>query len=130
MSKEQYKELCSESFALEALDFDGQPTHSALARTSTHRIQMPFISTPIFNQKRMIPLRWMPLVIELELQPDCITFLDTFVAGSDALKWELSDINALCDIVYLDPALDEMLQERHTASEIPLKMRALSLIHI
>ena len=69
MDKETFKELCAESFYCD-VDTNGKATFSDVAAGSQVRIQMPFVTTPIFaSNKKLIPIRYCPLVIEMQLQP-------------------------------------------------------------
>ena len=65
----------------------------------------------------------MPLVVEMELNTSFTTFANT--TGGNP-KWTLSDVNALCDVISLDPALDAAIQERHLTDMIPMKLRTWS----
>ena len=125
MDKDTFKELCAESFYCD-VDKNGKATFSDVAAGSQVRIQMPFVTTPIFaSNKKLIPIRYCPLVIEMQLQPIYHSMNDvTGLSNPDNYpKWTLSDINCLCDVLHLDPALDNLLQERHRTDKIPLKMR-------
>ena len=123
MSSDALKDLSAESFAIRSASLQGQNIHETVPVDTSIRIQMPLITTNVFSQAKLLPLRWMPLVVEMELQSSFTTFANT--AGG-APKWTLSDVNALCDVVSLDPALDAAIQERHLTDMIPMKMRTWS----
>jgi hypothetical protein len=54
--------------------------HETVAVNKPRRIMMSFATTSIFNQRKLIPLRFMPLVVELELTSDGMPFLHQVVA--------------------------------------------------
>ena len=124
MDKETFKEICAESFYCD-MDSNGNAAFMDVTSAKPVRISMPFVTTPIFaSNKKLIPIRYCPLVIEMQLQPTYTTMNDVSdLAEADYTKWLLSDINCLCDVLHLDPALDNLLQERHRTDKIPLKMR-------
>ncbi len=73
----------------------------------------------------MIPLRWCPLVIELQLHP----IFNSWHAGENTAKWTLSDISLLADVVHLDINLDNLLQERHRTDKLPLNMKEILIMN-
>ena len=101
MDKDQYKELCGESFAIAQYgNLTGDAIHANVdpGDDGSIRIQMPFITTPIFaSNKKLIPIRYCPLVIEMQLQPTYATMNDVtdLTDPADYPKWLLSDINCL-----------------------------------
>ena len=77
MEKEQFKELCAESFNTKSMSDSGNAEFDEYASGSTTRIQMPFITTPIFaSNKKLIPLRYCPLVLEMQLHSSYHTMCD------------------------------------------------------
>ena len=125
MDKETFKEICAESFYCD-MDSNGNAAFMDVTSAKPVRISMPFVTTPIFaSNKKLIPIRYCPLVIEMQLQPTYHSMNDVteIASATDYPKWTLSDINCLCDVLHLDPALDNLLQERHRTDKIPLKMR-------
>ena len=62
----------------------------------------------IFNQEKLLPLRYMPLQIELELVnsgADAV-HLGAWEGQSNSSNWSISDISCKCDLLSLDSALD------------------------
>eukprot|EP00972_Heterocapsa_arctica_P061791 9110946-Heterocapsa_arctica.AAC.1 len=58
----------------------------------------------LFNQEKLLPLRYLPLQIELELVSDATEALAIHdVYGS---KWSISDAQIKCDLLTLDSSLD------------------------
>ena len=57
MDHDQCKMLCAESFRIENYDDYGTPNHETIGKDKHRRIMMSFVTTPIFNQKKLIPLR-------------------------------------------------------------------------
>ena len=61
----------------------------------------------LFNQEKLIPLRYCPIQIELELanqQADAVT-TETAEGFSNGANWEISDIQCTCDLLELDSSL-------------------------
>ena len=122
MDREQYKEICNESFNVltDEVSDEGVPTFTyvPVPVNTGIRVTVPFISTPIFCQKKLIPLRFMPLTLEILLK-------DTYTSAAEGTtaKWALEDCVGLCDVVQLDPGLEALINERHRTDRIPLKMR-------
>jgi hypothetical protein len=81
LSPQQYAALSAESFQVTAMNMDSVITHETVPVDTNVRIQTPLITTPILNQKRWIPLRWMPLVIELELNSSYTSMCTTDVGN-------------------------------------------------
>ena len=52
LSKDQYEELCKESFEISQFNPDGSTQHSLIRRNSTRRISMPFSTLGLFNSKQ------------------------------------------------------------------------------
>ena len=67
MSSDAFKDFCAESFELGNTSLEGNNTHSPVPVNKSIRIQMPFITTNVFTQAILPPLRWMPIVVEMEL---------------------------------------------------------------
>jgi hypothetical protein len=64
----------------------------------------------LFNQSKYLPLRYMPIEIELELadnEAPIITNLNTaFTAANTSISWTIQNCQIKCDILSLDNALD------------------------
>jgi hypothetical protein len=64
----------------------------------------------LFNQSKYIPLRYMPIEIELELAdndaPIITNFGDKFTAANTSISWKIQNRQINCDILSLDNALD------------------------
>ena len=59
----------------------------------------------LFNQEKLIPLRYCPIQIELELVNslfDAIVMRDVYASG----LWNISGIQCKCDLLTLDDTLD------------------------
>ena len=123
MGSDTFKDLCAESFQATDMSLNGTTDFETINAGKSVRIQMPFVTTNTFTQAKLLPLRWVPLVVEMELQSSFTTCCDTTNGNP---QWTLSDVNALCDVVSLDPALDAAIQERHLTDMIPMKMRTWS----
>ena len=123
MSKDQYQMLAAEGWNIEKFDDDGSPIFEKMDAGESKRINMSFITTPLFTQKKLIPLRYCPLVVELQLSQNYTNISYSLAAGETAPKYTITDANALCDTLQLDPALDNVLAERHMQDQIPIKMR-------
>ena len=81
----------------------------------------------IFNQEKMLPIRYMPLTIELELVNDSnepivsdsttdtnvSTGFDitTGVTGNTSTSWQIQNVQVKCDVVTLDNQLDNSYAE-------------------
>ena len=62
----------------------------------------------LFNQDKLLPLRYCPIQIELELvnsQADAVT-TETAESFSNGANWDISDIQCKCDLLTLDNTLD------------------------
>ena len=63
----------------------------------------------LFNQDKLIPLRYCPIQIERELVnngADAV-FVDLFAAGEKyTANWDISDVQCKCDLLTLDSSLD------------------------
>jgi hypothetical protein len=64
----------------------------------------------LFNQSKYLPLRYMPIEIELELAdneaPIITDFNNVFTAENTSKSWKIQNCQVKCDIVSLDNALD------------------------
>jgi hypothetical protein len=64
----------------------------------------------LFNQSKYLPLRYMPIEIELELAdneaPIITSFNSVFSAATTSTSWKIQNCQIKCDIVSLDNALD------------------------
>ena len=61
----------------------------------------------LFNQEKLIPLRYCPIQIELELvnqQADAFT-TETAEGFQNGVNWDISDIQCKCDLLELDSSL-------------------------
>ena len=62
----------------------------------------------LFNQEKLIPLRYCPIQVELELvnsQADAV-YLETSEGGfQNGVHWDISDIQCKCDLLEVDPSL-------------------------
>jgi len=78
----------------------------------------------IFNQEKMLPIRYMPITIELELvndsdEPivsDTTTGQDSFdvsqtASGNTSMLWQIQNVQVKCDVVTLDNQLDNSYAE-------------------
>ena len=62
----------------------------------------------LFNQEKLIPLRYGPIQIELELvnsQADAVYFETSEGGFQNGVKWDISDIQCKCDLLELDSSL-------------------------
>ena len=124
MSKEQYEELCNESFALESTGEDGQTVHQVIRAGETVRISMPLITLGLFQAKmKYLPLRVFPLVMELEFPTEDNTWNDEKADANLGPTWQLNDVRLLMTTVQLDNGLDNVLIEAWRKNAIILKMR-------
>ena len=61
----------------------------------------------LFNQEKLIPLRYCPIQIELELvnqQSDAVT-TEPVEGFQNGVNWDISDIQCKCDLLELDSSL-------------------------
>ena len=72
----------------------------------------------LFNQNKMIPLRYCPITIEMELVNDStepiishLTDVGGFSAANTSLLWQIQNVQAKCDLCVLDNALDNSYAE-------------------
>ena len=72
----------------------------------------------LFNQKKMIPLRYCPITIELELVHDAtepiISKLDSsssFTVNNTSVSWQIQNVQAKCDLLVLDNHLENSFTE-------------------
>ena len=78
----------------------------------------------LFNQPKMLPIRYMPITVELELVHDntepivsaTATGQDSFdvsqtAAGNTSMLWQIQNVQVKCDVVTLDNQLDNSYAE-------------------
>ena len=74
----------------------------------------------LFNQHKMLPIRYMPITIELELVNDStepiVSYLagsgsDAFDANDTSVSWQLQNVQVKVDVVTLDNQLDNSYAE-------------------
>ena len=124
LSKDQYEELCKESFEISQFNPDGSTVHSLIRRNSTRRISMPFSTLGLFNSKqKYLPLKVFPLVLELEFASELTTFCDESGTNTDAPTWQLEDCRLLMTTIQLDNGLDNVIMEAWRKNAIVLKQR-------
>ena len=126
LSKDQYEELCKESFEISQFNPDGSTQHSLIRRNSTRRISMPFSTLGLFNSKqKYLPLKVFPLVLELEFASELNTFNDESLAtgANTGATWELNDCRLLMTTIQLDNGLDNVIMEAWRKNAIVLKQR-------
>ena len=86
----------------------------------------------LFNQPKMLPIRYMPITIELELVHDNTEPIvsattvgvnnfdvSTDASGNTSLLWQIMNVQVKCDVVTLDNQLDNSYAE-HLLSGKPL----------
>ena len=75
----------------------------------------------IFNQEKLLPLRYMPIQIEMELVNYCAdaVHVGAWERHSNTSNWSISDIQCKCDLLTLDNALDNEYAS-HLLSGTPL----------
>jgi len=76
----------------------------------------------LFNQSKMIPIRYCPLTMELELvtnPEDCVIIggaagdpAPAFLASNSSTSWEIVDVQLKCDLLTLDNAVDNQMVEK------------------
>lgn len=80
----------------------------------------------LFNQDKLLPLRYCPLQIELELVSDGYEAVNS--AGDYSSNWNISDVQIKCDLLTLDNALDNEYAE-HLLSGKSLPINFASFNH-
>ena len=126
MSKEQYEELCNESFPIKTTGENGKTTHDLIRAGESVRISMPFLTLGLFQAKmKYLPLRVFPLVMELEFPTELNTWNDESATDgtNTGAEWNLTDVRLLMTTVQLDNGLDNVLIEAWRKNAIILKMR-------
>ena len=102
--------------------------------TGLTRTVMFKLLSGVFNQEKFLPIRYMPITIELELtsiMSDPIFFPSDFVATSAAATpftaantsglWGIEDVQIKCDVCALDNALDnEYAQHLLSGKSLPI----------
>ena len=80
----------------------------------------------IFNQEKLLPLRYMPLQIELELVNaggDAV-HVGAWEGQNNTANWSISDIQCKCDLLTLDNALDnEYASHLLSGKSLPINFR-------
>eukprot|EP00972_Heterocapsa_arctica_P019038 2810767-Heterocapsa_arctica.AAC.1 len=72
----------------------------------------------------MIPLKYMPLTLELELVSD---YNDAIVVNQEGDRWSLSDVQVKCDLVELDNSLNnEYASKLLSGGSIPINFSTFS----
>ena len=94
-------------------------TMSGIQGTQSHTVLFKPLSG-LFNQPKMLPIRYMPITIELELVHDPLEpIMSATTSGQDAfntttntsLEWQLLNVQVKCDVVSLDNTLDNSYAE-------------------
>ena len=71
----------------------------------------------LFNQNKMIPLRYCPITIELELVNDAtepvVSYLggSVFTSSNTTTMWQIQNVQAKCDLLVLDNHLENSFTE-------------------
>lgn len=69
----------------------------------------------LFNQKRYLPLRWLPLQIDLELVNDATAPLysddGNFINTARSIEWQIEDAQIKCDVIELDGGMTEQFTD-------------------
>ena len=71
----------------------------------------------LFNQNKMIPVRYCPITIELELVNDSTEPIVSYLSGTEftadntSVLWQIQNVQAKCDMCVLDNALDNSYAE-------------------
>ena len=77
----------------------------------------------LFNQEKLIPLRYCSIQIELELvnsQADAVT-VETAEGFQNGANWDISDIQCKCDLLELDSSLsNEYASHLLTGKSLPM----------
>ena len=93
------------------------------------RVVMFKLLSGIFNQEKFLPIRYMPITIELELTSiltDPIIYPNDLAAGPFTAAlcstlWQIEDVQIKCDICTLDNALDnEYAQHLLSGKSLPI----------
>ena len=79
--------------------WDGEKLEILGSAGATRRIAMKMCSG-LFNQSRMLPLRYCPTEIELELVNAATD------AVGDSIRWIISDVQCKCDVLIVDKGLE------------------------
>ena len=96
-----------------------------------NRVVMFKLLSGIFNQEKFLPIRYMPIPIELELTSiltDPIIYPNdlavagaVFTAANSTTLWQIEDVQIKCDICSLDNALDnEYAQHLLSGNSLPI----------
>jgi hypothetical protein len=74
----------------------------------------------LFNQNKYLPIRYTPISLELELVDNVLdpilgvgtgTYANTFTSSKTSTNWQISNVQAKCDLCTLDNALDNSYTE-------------------
>jgi hypothetical protein len=62
----------------------------------------------VFNQDKLLPLRYCPLQVELELvsSGSDSVFVGTYNGGNYTANWDITDVQCKCDLLTLDSSLE------------------------
>ena len=95
----------------------------------SHRVQFkPMLG--LFNQKKLIPLRYCPIQIELELvnqQADAVT-TEVAEGFQNGVNWDISDIQCKCDLLELDSSLSNEYASHLLSGKVYLSISTLGII--
>jgi hypothetical protein len=79
----------------------------------------------MFNQEKLLPLRYMPMQLELELvnqQADAV-IVGAYDSRGHAENWSISDIQCKCDLLTLDNSLDnEFASHLLSGKSLPINL--------
>ena len=110
---EKYTETSADSRSTyRAEDYD----KSGLVIVSRRVLFKPMFG--LFNQDKLLPLRYCPIQIELDLVND---FMDAIIKRDDNKPdlWNISDIQVKCDLLTLDNSLDNECASRLLSGKSP-----------
>jgi len=107
-------------------------TYPAIGQGLARTVMFKLLSG-VFNQEKFLPIRYMPITIELELTslmqdpifyPSDITSMGTpapFTAANTSGLWGIEDVQIKCDVCALDNALDnEYAQHLLSGKSLPI----------
>ena len=97
---------------------------------ASQRVVMFKMMSGVLNQDKFLPIRYMPLTIELELvssmtdvllYPSDITTTGEFNTTNSSGSWIIEDVQLKCDVCTLDNALDnEYAQHLLSGKSLPI----------
>jgi hypothetical protein len=121
-----------EGFGMRYDDYGGpiDAQYPGIAGGSQRVVMFKMISG-IFNQEKFLPIRYMPITIEIELtsiQNDPVLWPADITAGSAPFNttntsnsWQIQDVQLKCDLCTLDNALDnEYAQHLLSGKSLPI----------